>query len=97
MFATYFRWTVTPGKEAEFAALWSEGTKALQLEGSLGSALFKGADGSYSAFARWPNRETRDRAFAKGVRPDIFEPFRACIQETISWDDVDLIENLWLP
>lgn len=96
MFATYFSWTVKPSKDAEFRALWSAGTKALQLEGSLGSALFKGQDGSYSAVARWPDRETRDRAFAKGVRRDIFDPFRACILETISWDDVDRIEDLWV-
>ena len=96
MFATYFRWTVKPGKEAEFAALWSEGTKALRLEGSLGSALFTGQDGSYSAFARWPDKDTRDRAFAKKIRPDIFDPFRECILKTVSWDDVELIENLWV-
>ena len=96
MFATYIRWTVKSGRVGEFVALWTEGTKALRLEGSLGSALFAGQDGSYSAFARWPDKDTRDRAFAKRIRPDIFDPFRDCILETISWDDVEMVKDLWV-
>lgn len=96
MFATYFKWKVKSGREAEFLALWSEGTAAMRSEGSLGSALFAGKDGLYSGFARWPDRETRDRVFTKGIRPDIFDPFRDCIEETLVCDDLDLIESQWV-
>jgi hypothetical protein len=96
MFATYFKWKVKAGREAEFLALWSKGTQALRLENSLGSALFAGEDGLYSGFARWPDKETRDQAFAKGIRPDIFDPLRDCIEETLIWDDLQLLENQWV-
>jgi hypothetical protein len=96
MFATYFKWKVKPGREAEFLTLWGNGTAALRLEGSLGSALFKGNDGLYSGFARWPDRQTRDQVFAKGIRPDIFDPFRDCVEETLVLDDLDLVENQWV-
>lgn len=96
MFATFFKWKVKSGFEDQFTALWSEGTKAYWLEGSLGSALFVGKDGDYRALARWPDKETRDRAFAKNIQPDVFSPFRECIEETLIWDEIELVEDLWV-
>ena len=96
MFAIYFEWVVKTGCEDEFARLWSAGTQALRGEGSLGSALFKSDDGIFHGFARWPDRETRDKAFAKRIRPDIFDPFADCIMELVQRREMDLLETQWL-
>jgi hypothetical protein len=37
-----------------------------------------------------------DRAFAKHIRPDIFEPMRACVAEAFHRDDMEQVENLWV-
>jgi hypothetical protein len=96
MMATYFAWQIKPGREAEFKRLWSAGTEALRGEGSLGSALFESGDGQFHAFARWPDRATRDTAFAKNMRPDIFGPMAACILETRVRQDMELVEDQWV-
>ncbi len=96
MFSTYFEWTVKPGTEAEFVEFWTTGTEALRLAGSFGSALFIGEDGNYRAFARWPDRETRDRAFAKNIAHDNGDRFRDCILEEIRRDDLEQVVNLWV-
>lgn len=97
MLATYFEWHVKAGREAEFERLWSAGTEALRHEGSLGSALFKSGDGRYHAFARWPDRATRDAAVAKRIRLGLFAPFQECIETVLAQQDMDLVDDQWLP
>lgn len=96
MFAIYFEWRVKAGSEQEFERLWSAGTEALQEMGSLGSALFSSGLGRYHAFARWPDRETRDRIFTDDFRQDIFKPFADCIDEMLVRQEMDLIESQWV-
>jgi hypothetical protein len=96
MFATYFEWTVRPGCEDEFLEIWHQGTLLLRSEGSLGSALFKGEDGHFRAIARWPDRLTRDAAFARTAEADVFVRMRACVESTVHRDDIAEVDNLWL-
>jgi hypothetical protein len=96
MFATYFEWQVEAGREDEFRQLWSAGTAALRGEGSWGSALFQSGPSRFHAFARWPDKATRDTAFACNIRPDIFDPFRQCIEQSIHWIEMDLVEDQWV-
>ena len=96
MFAIYFEWRVKKGAEAEFERLWSAGTEALRQEGSFGSALFRSASGRYHGFARWPDRETRDRVFGPDFRPDIFKPFAETIDEMLVREEMELIESQWV-
>lgn len=95
MFATFFQWTIHSGREEDFLQIWNEGTALLLQHGSLGSALFKGADGKYSALARWPDRQTRDAAFDTVRDADVFARMRECVAETNRWDDVEQLSNMW--
>jgi quinol monooxygenase YgiN len=94
-FATFFEWQVLPGKEEEFARQWEVVTLALRAEGSHGSALFRGDGGTYYAFARWPDRATRDAAFAKNIVPAATEAMRACIADSRQRIDMDEQLNHW--
>jgi hypothetical protein len=96
MFAIYFEWRAKSGHEKEFERLWSAGTAALRSEGSLGSALFSSGPGRYHAFARWPDRETRDAVFTPDFRPDIFVPFADCVDEMLIREEMDLVDDQWL-
>lgn len=95
MLATFFEWAVRPGREEEFVRAWNEGTALLLEEGSLGSALFRGVDGRFNALARWPDRETRDAAFARTADHPAFATLRDCVSETLRRDDTDEVSNLW--
>ena len=64
-FAVLYRWRVEPGAEAAFRARWHEGTKRLKRLGGLGSCLCREADGTFLAFARWPDEAARADAFAR--------------------------------
>lgn len=95
MFATFFQWTVHAGRDEEFVAIWNEGTALLLGEGSLGSALYRGDDGRFSALARWPDRATRDAAFDRLRDHKVFERMRECVRETDRRDDTDEVSNMW--
>ncbi|WP_055640271.1 antibiotic biosynthesis monooxygenase [Streptomyces venezuelae] len=63
MFAMVYRWRVSPGKEQLLIDGWHRVTMAIHQEcGSYGSRLHKADDGTWVAYARWPDRETRERA-----------------------------------
>lgn len=95
MIATLFRWRVVAGKEQKFEAAWASATVALKAHGSAGSALFVDDQGNYCALARWPDRATRDRAFAADPAPAKAAALRECVAETIERTDMDERENLW--
>lgn len=94
-FATFFQWTIHAGREAEFIEIWNEGTALLLAHGSLGSALFRGKDGRFSALARWPDIATRDVAFETVRDNSVFARMRECVAETSRWDDTAEISNMW--
>lgn len=94
-FATFFQWTIHIGREAEFVEIWNEGTALLLEQGSLGSALFRGADGRFSALARWPDIATRDAAFEQVRDHDVFVRMRECLADTNRWDDTTEVSNMW--
>ena len=97
MFATFFEWQILDGREAEFEEAWASVTRRLQARGSNGSSLFRTEAGNYCAFALWPDRATRDAAFAMDeILPDDSAAMRACIGRTIHRMDMDRLANLWL-
>jgi hypothetical protein len=95
MIVTLFEWMIPQGRESEFREIWNEGTQLLLREGSLGSALFVGDDGHFRALARWPDRATRDAAFARTKNEPVFVRMRDCIEATLCREDADEIANLW--
>jgi hypothetical protein len=95
MIVTFFEWIVGEGRQAEFREIWHEGTELLLREGSLGSALFIGDDGHFRALARWPDRATRDAAFARTADAPVFVRMRDCVEATLRREDADELDNLW--
>ncbi len=59
MYVVFYRWKLKPGSEESFAKYWEEGTHLFRNEQkALGSRLHKADDGTYFAYAQWPDRET---------------------------------------
>lgn len=63
-FVAIYRWAVADEHVAAFRQHWAEATDGLMTFASNGSLLGKAEDGSLIGIALWPDRETRDRAFA---------------------------------
>lgn len=58
MFCVVYQWSVKHDKEEQFRETWREITQAiLQQHGALGSRLHKSDDGSWIAYAQWPDRK----------------------------------------
>ena len=96
MIATFFHWRLREGMRDDFTAGWAAITEVLRAHGSLGSALFEQGDGTMRALARWPDRETRDQAFAYLDAPEAVEQMRSAIAETLSREDCTEVANLWV-
>ena len=94
MLDTYFEWTIEESREEEFRALWNRATAAYLEQGSLGSSLWKSDSGGLCAFALWPDRDTRDRAYAAQRSLDPSQPM-AKLAEIIHKVDLDLLDMHW--
>ena len=59
MFAVVYQFKVKENMNSEFITAWKQLTQLIyEYEGSLGSRLHKHKDGSYLAYAQWPDKET---------------------------------------
>ena len=71
MFNVIYRWRVRPGAETDFERAWRELTARIRDErGGLGSKLHRCTDGSYLAYAQWPDRETWVKSQATPFTPN---------------------------
>jgi quinol monooxygenase YgiN len=62
-FCVIYRWRLHPGKESQFRAAWERGTQTLMRQhGALGSRLHHAEDGTWVAYAQWPNKAAWERA-----------------------------------
>ncbi|MGY1840403.1 MULTISPECIES: antibiotic biosynthesis monooxygenase [unclassified Modestobacter] len=62
MFAVVYRWRLRPGSEEQFRDGWERVTRAIHARcGSYGSRLHRADDGTWVAYARWPDAATRER------------------------------------
>jgi heme-degrading monooxygenase HmoA len=97
MFAAIYRWRIAPGSEETFRAHWREGTRLIRKQcGGLGSRLHRAPDGLMVAYARWPSRGARDRAFANlptAIRREI-EAMQALVIETLPQLDLEILDDL---
>jgi hypothetical protein len=58
MFCVVYRFSVKPGREAEFEGAWRALTLLIrQHQQSLGSRLHRAGEHEYFAYAQWPTRE----------------------------------------
>lgn len=90
MFAVIYRWRVDRKHEEEFQRRWHEITQDIMRDhGGGGSRLHRAENGDWVAYARWPSKEDRDRAFADYSK----NPNRSIPQRE---GKADLIEETWL-
>ena len=62
MYGLLYRWRVAPDAESEFEQAWSDMTVSIRTQcGSFGSRLRSCDDGTWVAYAVWPDRETHQR------------------------------------
>jgi hypothetical protein len=63
MFNVIYRWKIHPGKEEQFKEAWIEATRLIrEFRGGQGSRLHRCEDGSFLAYAQWPDQETWQRS-----------------------------------
>lgn len=63
MFIVMFEFVVKPGYEAQFLSAWPKTTQGIFLfKGSLGSRLHRDKDGTFIAYAQWPDEDTYRQA-----------------------------------
>jgi len=59
VFCVVYQWKVKPGKEDLFRQTWRDITEAIFAQhGSLGSRLHRADDGSWVAYAQWPDEKS---------------------------------------
>lgn len=95
MIAILYQWRLVPGKETQFATAWTIITAELKKQGSLGSALFDGPDGTVFAIARWPDLETRQASSARKADPDNYALMIEAIAEELQEYILDERLNFW--
>ena len=96
MLTTFFRWQVDANNRLEFKSAWADLTEALKAQGSLGSALFQGSDGSFCALARWPDKKTRDAAFDALAGHPSAHVMKTLFAESVDRLDLDLLDDRWV-
>lgn len=70
MFAVIYKWKVKQGSEGKFQEAWEIRTREIAEQvGGLGSRLHMADDGTWIAYAQWPDRETWEAA-GKASSPD---------------------------
>ncbi|HEX8458046.1 MAG TPA: antibiotic biosynthesis monooxygenase [Pyrinomonadaceae bacterium] len=68
MFVAVYRWKLREGQEEKFRAGWLRRTGEIyQKCGSLGSRLHRADDGTWVAYAQWPDKQTWQAARSVAV------------------------------
>lgn len=81
MFIALYRWKLKGGHEKRFQEGWHRRTEEIYRKcGSFGSRLHRAEDGTWVAYAQWPDRETWKRI---GDAPVTDTEARVMMQESI--------------
>jgi heme-degrading monooxygenase HmoA len=96
MFIALYRWKVKEGHEKNFLEGWHRRTEEIyQHCGSLGSRLHKSEDGTWAAYAQWPDWETYDAAQSVPViDAEARGRFRESIEEAYPDIYMNVIDDL---
>ena len=84
-FVAIYRWRIHPDQIDLFLAAWEIVTIGIKAErGGLGSKIHRADDGTYVAYAQWPDRETWE-AMGKlpSVNPAASQAMGEAIAETL--------------
>lgn len=98
MFAIIYRWQLKPGTEDKFRAAWKQGTKDIEeLFGSGGSRLHRVSDGSWLAYARWPNEQVWNEAFRDGPPSAAVAEIQKYIEKEVDQISLEITDDLLIP
>lgn len=99
MFVAVYRWRLQPGREEQFRQGWRRITDlARERCGSGGSCLFRAADGTWVAIARWPDRAARAACFEKGsLDPEASALMNEAIVERLADLELEAVDDAWAP
>lgn len=99
MFVAIYRWRLDPDRERDFIAHWQRITLGGLAGGSGGSSLFRDAQGTWVAIARWPSREARDRFFGAldAIDDPISQRARLAVIERLPDEELDCVLDCWAP
>lgn len=93
MFAIIYQAYVDENLEPKFQQLWHQiATYFTQYRGALGSCLHKTENGTWLAYSRWPDKETRDASWPSENDPasDLPEAIKTAIIELKNCIDTDV-------
>ncbi len=83
-FVVIYRWRVHPDKESLFQEIWSQNTPNIAEKcGGLGSRLHKAEDGTWLAYAQWPDKETWERSYSNPWKPERMDEMEEAIIERL--------------
>jgi putative acetyltransferase len=81
MFNVLYRWRLKPGAEESFGNAWADMTVLLRKSrGALGSRLHKAEDGTWVAYARWPDKACWEKSSREG---SVDEKLSSAMQDAI--------------
>lgn len=93
MFAVIYRWRLKPGHEDQSVDGWSRVTRAMHAGcGSHGSRLHRAADGTWVAYACWPDASTRERCRHTDVEGE--QMMSDAIAEQLDSTKLDVVADL---
>lgn len=93
VFAVVYRWRLLPGREAQFVDGWERVTRAIRAScGSFGSRLHRRDDGTWLAYARWPDERARARCQAS--EPEGRRLMREAVAEDLGETRSEIVSDL---
>jgi quinol monooxygenase YgiN len=92
--AVIYRWKLKPGQEEDFVHAWGRLTDVLREErGGLGSRLHKAGDGSWIAYALWPDRAAYEHALENPPKSAARALMAAAIAERFPETVMEVVED----
>jgi hypothetical protein len=88
-----------PRTEAAFCSAWAAMTDAImQRSGTGGSRLHQANEGSYAAYAVWPNRKAWEEAGAlPSANPEASAIMRACLEQSLEATPLEVVDDRLRP
>jgi quinol monooxygenase YgiN len=92
-FAVLYQWQIRPGKIRQFCDAWAVITEGLKRDhGALGSRLHRSEQGTWMAYAEWPDRKAWESAGeAPPVNPEALKQLQEAVEDT--WPPVLLTSH----
>jgi heme-degrading monooxygenase HmoA len=87
MFIVIYRWKLKRGTEERFREGWRRATQAISLRyGALGSRLHRAEDGSFVAYAQWPDKQHwEDMRKGPPADPQSLAAMRDCVDASVDY------------